>query len=237
MARIVGMSRNLKLQWLNKVVQLIRENYTETEIKEQLNEYLSFEIKSPTNLRKTREILMNIWVYDNNLNRQVKQQALQIISKQKECTLEVHWCMILIAYPVFMDMCRMIGKFSEFQDVITLSQLKQKLYDEWGERTTLHHSIEKLIATLKDFTVLLSNKPGKYMIAKIKINNTEMITLMLMTLMLIEGKGYYSLSEINASAYLFPFEYKVDKELILENENFITNNFGGEFVVMLKDLN
>ena len=60
MAKIVGLSRNLKLQWLNKVVELASSNLTEQEIKDQLNEYLSFEISSPTNLRKTREILMNI---------------------------------------------------------------------------------------------------------------------------------------------------------------------------------
>ena len=63
MAKMVGLSRNLKFQWLNKVVELASGELTEQEIKDQLNEYLSFEISSPTNIRKTREILMNIWVY------------------------------------------------------------------------------------------------------------------------------------------------------------------------------
>ena len=57
MAKMVGLSRNLKLQWLNKVVELVLEGHTEQEIKDQLNEYLSFEIESPINIRKTREIL------------------------------------------------------------------------------------------------------------------------------------------------------------------------------------
>lgn len=67
MAKMVGLSRNLKFQWLNKVVELASGELTEQEIKDQLNEYLSFEISSPTNIRKTREILMNIWVYKNEL--------------------------------------------------------------------------------------------------------------------------------------------------------------------------
>ena len=62
MAKMVGLSRNLKLTWLNKAAELASVELTEQEIKDQLNEYLSFEITSPTNLRKTREILMNIWV-------------------------------------------------------------------------------------------------------------------------------------------------------------------------------
>ena len=56
MAKMVGLSRNLKLQWLNKVVELALGELTEQEIKDQLNEYLSFEISSQTNIRKTREI-------------------------------------------------------------------------------------------------------------------------------------------------------------------------------------
>ena len=34
MAKMVGLSRNLKLQWLNKVVELVLEGLTEQEIKE-----------------------------------------------------------------------------------------------------------------------------------------------------------------------------------------------------------
>ena len=41
---------------------------------------------------------------------------------------------MLAAYPVFIDMCKLIGKMSEFEDEITLAQLKNKLFDEWGER-------------------------------------------------------------------------------------------------------
>ena len=66
MAKMVGLSRNLKLPWLNEVVRLYAEGLDDNQIKEKLNEYLSFEIGSPTVLRKTREILMNIWVYEND---------------------------------------------------------------------------------------------------------------------------------------------------------------------------
>lgn len=72
MAKMVGLSRNLKLQWLNKVVELALGELTEQEIKDQLNEYLSFEISSQTNIRKTREILMNIWVYENEVNSKLR---------------------------------------------------------------------------------------------------------------------------------------------------------------------
>ena len=78
MAKTVGLSRNLKLQWLNKTVELVLDELEEQEIKNQLNEYLRFEIKSPTNLRKTREILMNIWVYENEVSKNIYTHARDV---------------------------------------------------------------------------------------------------------------------------------------------------------------
>ena len=77
---------------------------------------------------------MNIWVYDNPYSSRLKSEAVQLIEKYPEYAVSINWCMMLAAYPVFLDMCKLIGKMSEFQDEITLAQLKQKLFDEWGEK-------------------------------------------------------------------------------------------------------
>lgn len=235
MAKMVGLSRNLKLQWLNKVVELVLEGFPENEIHDQLNDYLSYEITSPTNIRKTREILMYIWVYDNQYSAKLKNEALTLIKNYPEYALEIHWCMMLAAYPVFDDMCKLIGKMGEFQDEITLAQLKQKLFDEWGERTTLFHSIDKLIATLKAIDVLNCDKPGKYHVTKHKVNNSKVSAFMVYTMMLVDDGGYYSLLEVNNSTYLFPFVYKLEKETILEDSRFSMNNFGGELSISLRE--
>lgn len=233
MAKMVGLSRNLKLQWLNKVVELVLEGLTEQEIKDQLNEYLSFEIESPTNLRKTREILMNIWFYENESAKKIKESALDLIKTYPEYALEIHWCMMMAAYPVFVDMCKLIGRMSEFQDEITLAQLKQKLFDEWGERTTLFHSIDKLVATLKALDVMVCDKPGKYHVNTHRVSNPTVVAFMIYTLMIVDDSGYYSFTEINSSTNFFPFEYRIDKETLYGDRRFAMNNFAGELSVCL----
>lgn len=235
MAKMVGLSRNLKLPWLNEVVRLYADGLNENEIKEKLNEYLSFEITSPTNIRKTREILMNIWVYENEYTSFLRDEALRLIKKDSDYALPVHWCMMLAAYPVFQDMCRLIGKIGEFEENITTKQIKQKLFDEWGERSTLYHSSDKLIATLKVFDVLESEKVGVYSIKKHKLSDVEIINFMLYVMMKIDDAGYYSMQELENSLYLFPFAYKVSKEAILGDDRFMMSNFGGELSVALKE--
>lgn len=125
MGKMVGLSRNLKMTWLNKAVELLSENLPEQEYKDKLNEYLSFEIKSPTNLRKTREILMNLWYYENPQTEFLRTQARALIEKDSDNSLAAHWCIILDTYPIFVDVSRIIGKLSEFEEEFTLQQLKQ----------------------------------------------------------------------------------------------------------------
>lgn len=227
MAKMVGLSRNLKLQWLNKVVEFTASGLTEQEIKNQLNEYLSFEISSPTNLRKTREILMNIWVYENDISNKLRDEAVGVVRDAPEYALVAHWCMMMATYPVFVDTCKLIGRLSEFQDEITLSQIKQKLYDEWGERTTLYHSIDKLISTLKELSVLQCEKPGKYQIVKHEVRNGQISAFMVYAMMLVDDSGYYSFTDLSNSVYFYPFQYQLEKELLLRDDRFSMNNFGG----------
>ena len=233
MAKMIGMSRNINIQWLNKTVELINEGHSAADIKDLLNEYLSFEIKSPTNLRKTREILLKIWVYEDEINLKIREEAIKLFNQYPEYRVCIHWSMILAAYPVFGDMCKLIGKMSEFQDEVTLGQIKQKLFDEWGERTTLYHSIDKLVATLKSFDVLTCDKPGKYRINKINIAKDQIDLLLVHAAMLVDESGYYSFSELNNLMYLFPFTYNLKKELFAMDNRFVINNFGGELTVGL----
>lgn len=163
----------------------------------------------------------------------LKSEAVQLIEKYPEYAVSINWCMMLAAYPVFLDMCKLIGKMSEFQDEITLAQLKQKLFDEWGERTTLYHSIDKLISTLKEFDVLRCEKPGKYHINRMTVNNEQVSAFMAYAVMNIDDSGYYSFQELNDSVYLFPFEYHVEKETIVSDDRFSISTFGGEISISL----
>lgn len=235
MAKTVGLSRNIKMQWLNKAVDLLGENLPETEYKQTLNEYLSFEISSAINLRKTREILMNIWFYEDEEINEIRKIALALMHEFPDFSLPVHWCMMLVVYPVFADICKLIGRISDFQDEITLAQLKQKLFDEWGERATLFHSTDKIIATMKELGALSCEKPGKYHINKHAVSNDKIVSFMLMLAMKVGGNSYYTFSDLTNLGILFPFEYRVSKEQLMLDESFVINTFGGEVTVAIKE--
>ncbi len=93
----------------------------------------------------------------------------------------------------------------------------------------------KLIATFKALNVLVCTKPGKYNVNIHKVVNSKIATFMVCTIMSVDDGGYYTISDINSSMYLFPFEYKIEKETILEDNRFTINNFGGEVSIALTE--
>ena len=94
MAKTVGYACSIRLQWLKKAIQLLEENLDEAAYKQELNEYLSFEIDSPTRLRKTREILMNIWYYDDEIINPFRKEALELIDKYPKYIVPINLCLI-----------------------------------------------------------------------------------------------------------------------------------------------
>lgn len=234
MAKEVGLSRNLKVRWMNKAAQLGAEGLSPDEYKAQLHDYLSFEISSPTNLRKTREILMRIWNGPCDETRTtLRTQALQLLEKYPEYDVEIQWCMLLIAYPVFADICKNIGRLSEFSETILLKQLKQKLFDEWGERTTLFHSADKIIATIKEFGVFACEKPGVYTVARREVSKFDVVLFLLRVAMITDGGSYFAFEDLGHFHAMFPFDLLYQKEDIFDSDLFVCNTFNGCSMVSL----
>ena len=234
MARIVGLSRAIKLEWLNKTVELILEGKDEKQIKDELIDYLSFEIKDSTNLIKTRGILINIWVRTPDELSALKQQALEAYKDEKSNKLALHWSMMLVAYPVFCDVCALIGKLTNIQDTFTTSWLTEKMYEIWGERTTLLYSCQKILQTLKQIGAIENEKIGVYHIKKYQVNDIKTIQVLLLAILHLREKAYYEIHELASVPHTFPFEYNVSYEWLHDSDLFTISNFGGKIVLTVE---
>lgn len=232
MAKMVGLSRSLKIEWLNKTVNLVLSGLSKADIKSELNEYLSFEIQSPTNIRKTREILMNLWVYPNEIMDGIRSEALAAFKNGKSNVMPLHWCMILLCYPVFVDICGLIGKLTVIQDTFTTSWLKDKMLEEWGARTTLYHSSDKILQTLKNFGAIENKSVGVYLIKQYPVLDSAIINVIVKTILALKQKAYYEITELSAVSQMFPFVFDVTHEWIYNSGCFRLTNFCGRAVIM-----
>lgn len=232
MSRKIGISRNINFEWLNKVANLYIEGRTEDEIMDDLNEYLEVEIKSPTNLRKTRGILMNIWARDIEGMGKAKKFAVELFKTgEKENQLLAHWCLMLMVYPVFVDICSTIGKIDRNMFDITNKEIKNRMFDLWGKRSTLYYSIDKNIKTLKDLDVIYSLPENRYGINRYTIKNEYGLILIADVLTYIKDTLYIPIDDLNDSLEFFPFDYSITTNILDRSNIFSLDRFGGELVI------
>jgi hypothetical protein len=231
MSKVVGLSRAIKQEWLNKTVEYVIQGDDDVTIKEKLNEYLSFEIGSPTNLRKTREILLNVWVKSAAAVPDIHSKAIEAYKSDCSDKPALSWAMLLLAYPVFSDVTGLIGKISNLQDTFISAWLREKLHEIWGERSTLYYSCEKILQTLKYLGTVESMKSGVYRVKRYKISDEQTISVLLMSLLALEQKAYYEIQGLSRVPLFFPFEFEVSMEWLHHSPDFTLENFGGKTVL------
>ena len=232
MGKIVGLSRAIKPEWLDKTVELLIQGESGTGIKEKLNDYLSFEIQSPTVLRKTREILMGVWVRPGESSPEIHKAALDAYRSAQSDKMALNWAMMLLAYPVFSDVTYHIGKIGMVQDTFTTSWLKIKLTETWGDRTTLSHSCDKLLQTLKALGAIANKKAGVYEIKKHELSDGKTIAILILCLLALNRQAYYDISELGNNPLFFPFKFSVSLDWLHRSPLFNLGNIGGKIVLL-----
>lgn len=234
MAKMVGMNVVIKQGWTKKAVALLDEQLTEEQFKAILNEHLSFEIDSAINLRKAREILMRVWFRETEGVERLQAEGRALAVKYPDQLAAINWCMTALVFPAFADIAKLMGKMFEFQDVITTTQIKQKMFDEWGETGTLQTVVSKIVGTMREIGGISSEKAGWQKAAHIQVNNEDVISFMIRVAMALDGSSYYAFSALTEFPFLFPFDYRVTKEQLMQDERFALSTFDATLCAALK---
>lgn len=234
MAKMVGLNLVVKQGWIKKSVAILNENLSEEEYRKELDDHLAFEIDSPTNRRKAREILMRVWYQDTKGVEKLQQEGRELVKKYPEYLSAISWCMIPLAYPIFEDYAKLMGKMFEFQDVVTTGQIKQKMFDQIGERNLIDFATTKIISTMRELNAVISIQTGKHEAVAIHISNTEITNFLIKVAMFLDGKSYYVFSTLTDIPFLFPYKFQVTKDQLIKDDCFILSTFDSTFCVALK---
>ncbi|NSW92055.1 MAG: hypothetical protein HPY74_15535 [Firmicutes bacterium] len=213
----IGFVRSIKLDWLNKTVRTyldLKEAYTKDnekyckKVKEVLDEYLMEYIKEE-NRKKTISILTRTWLNVEQQHMHIRDRALELFKTADENEkIAIHWCMLMMAYPVFLDITATIGKLLNLQDGFSLSMVKRRIYEIWGERSTLKYAIDKIVRSITEWGVVEDgSKRGEYKRKEpFNIHNTEIKLLLIEAYLIATKKTYLQFVEVNSLNELFPFK-------------------------------
>ena len=108
------------------------------------------------------------------------------------------------------------------------------MFDEWGETGTLQTVVAKIVGTMREIGGITSEKTGRQEAAHIQVNNEDVISFMIRVAMALDGSSYYVFSALTEFPFLFPFDYRVTKEQLMQDERFALSTFDATLCAALK---
>ena len=234
MAERVGLSRNFNLAWLNAAADCQLSGMSKQEARAYLEPIIAQTIQSKDNIRKTRTMLLNLW-YDNHSWIQATAiDACKGVSITER--LPLHWALLLAQYPVFFDLCTVMGNLFDYRSEITLHQIKKRVFEKWGARTTLLHSLSKNVQSLRDIDVIQPAEAiGSYTVKHYVIDDKHIVFALADAILKNENREYMMWEEIIHHPALYPFEIQhVTQADIASCDHFALERMGDDVVIRIK---
>lgn len=152
----VGFNRNIKLEWLDATAAFCLEEDDEQKVLDRIQSILALEIKSPTNLRKTIAILLNIWYQPSETYPDLHQEGLNLYSATQVVSdrIWLHYGMVLLTYSFFYQATAVIGRLSRYGDPITVPTIRNQLFAELGQLGSLSEATNRIVYSLRDWGIM-----------------------------------------------------------------------------------
>jgi hypothetical protein len=153
----IGFNRNIKMEWLDAVAAFCTETNDGTVVRQRLEAVLAQDRTGKDAIRKSIDILLNIWLKNRESYPQLYQQAQALWQTTQEPSdrLWLHYGLTMLYYPFFRDCIIAIGQLSRYEETITNRIVIEKLIGEMGHLGSLERSAQRVIASLRDWGVLV----------------------------------------------------------------------------------
>ncbi len=205
MAERIGLSKNVTLEWMELAVNCRLSGKTQDEAYPILNEKIGETIHSPVNAKQIRVILFNMWYRPEDWFLDTCTKAAANLPTNER--IGIHWALLLKRYQVFYDLCVVIGGLFDYREVITLAQIRNRIFEKWGARDTLQNCLSKNIQTFKELKSLsAAGAPASYQRKTMILNNAKIMQLLCVAIIEQSGKQYMTWEEVIHHPALFPFK-------------------------------
>ena len=233
----IGFDRYIERAWLDQMAKWIAQEKSRDELHDLVDGYLAPFIGGTTSLRKTKNVLFGVWANISDENKLFKAQAIYYLNK---CTSEeriaIHWGLSIASYPFFESLVRLIGRLLRLQDFINSKELVRRSVEQHGDTESVRRASTRLLQSLGEWGVLIpESKSLFHSPQKIRLNNPELVTWLLASVLFSNGRDRISIEEIMSDPAWFPFEitsnaFQINRSSILE----IIHQNVGETLLSLK---
>jgi hypothetical protein len=211
----IGFDRTIHIGWLDITAARVLRDETPSEIRKVLWDFFEDLIPGNTNNSgrgKTLTVLTRIWLTVPDQVQPLRASALKCLaSANGESRVAIHWAMVLGTHPFFFDVVTHVGKLLALHGEANRSQIKRRMTESWGDRSTLERTIQHVLKSIAQWGILNagSNK-GSLVAACNPIRVSEEISELLVHGALLSQKRGLSLLQLAGHPALFPFKLQLN---------------------------
>ena len=240
----IGIKHIIRLEWMDKTLDMILAGMSQTEIREELNAYLANKKQSGGTgergeqaYKKAVTNLMHTWCIPDKETLPFRDALLALAKKTPiSDRMPLHWAMISAAYPFWAGVAKQTGRLLNLQDQITKKQIIQRLKEQYGDRETISRYARYVIRSFVAWGILKdASVKGNYLpISHISADQHQTV-LLVESLLLVSPESALALRDVMNSPALFPFKTSLlTGDYLQKNCSRITVNHYGPGEEMLR---
>jgi len=152
----IGFNRNIKLEWLNAAAAFCAETDDPAQIRARLEPVLAQDRTGKEAIRKSIDILINIWLNSGDIAPGLRQQAVTFfqVAAAPDDRIWLHYGLTMLYYPFFHQCVAAIGQLGRYRDTVTNKMVLKRMVDELGQLGSLERSVQRIVSSLRDWGVL-----------------------------------------------------------------------------------
>ena len=219
----IGFSRFISREWLDLVARTRYETGDAEIAQDRLKEYFYEEPLGEEARRKTLDVLTRIWIRVPEKHVDFRDRGLNLFQRViPDERLWLHWGITLVAYPVFWDIAVLTGRLLRLQCEVTSGQIRRGIVSEWGDRTTLTRSVNRILQSMKAWGVLVKKDNDKAYTwsRKNESNNLDVILWLIEAVLKAEETITLPVTSLERHPALFPFKIKLSRSELMESKRF-----------------
>jgi hypothetical protein len=207
----IGFDRTIRAEWLDAAAARVSNGDSAESARKILWKFLEDVETGNTNNSgrgKTLTVLTRIWISVPEQAQMLRKDALmQIASTSGVQRIAIHWAMCAGTHPFFFDVATHVGKLIRLHGNANRTQIKRRMTETWGDRSTLERTIQHVLRSLTQWGLLQVGSEHGSLVGKgpaISVDK-NVSQLLVHAVLLEEGKGM-AFSNIIEHAALFPFK-------------------------------
>jgi hypothetical protein len=220
----IGFDRTIDVEWLDAAAARAARGQPTTEVREFLWRFLEDLVPGDTNSSgrgKTLTVLTRIWLAVPPKAERLRDAALRCIdSATGEQRIAIHWAMAIGTHPFFYDVVTHVGKLLVLNGQVNRSQIKRRMTDSWGDRSTLERTIQHVLRSVRQWGLLHDGPEKGSLIAPAhRIPVSDEIGELLFNAILVSHGGGLPFPQLITHPALFPFDVRVNTTALRRNCN------------------